>query len=191
MNTLRLEALGPDGLDAFAELLGRPDFGGCFCAVWTHFGPDWGTRCADPSRPNLVATRHDVDAGRKPGFLVWRDRELVGWTGAGPRSELPALATRLGSRRSDASGAWAIGCLAIPRAYRGQGLADDIVDALIARARSGGAACIEAFPVRPWDERRSYRGSARLFTRHGFREIAAEADGDFEILLMRRELTGS
>ncbi|MEZ4322291.1 MAG: GNAT family N-acetyltransferase [Myxococcota bacterium] len=198
--------LTADRMEAFAGLLGHADFGGCFCAVWTHAGPGWGTRCRDAARPNLAATRQDVASGRKPGFLVFEGPELVGWTGAGPRSEFPRLHERLGARLSDRTDAWIVGCFALPAAARGRGLADAILDGVIARARAEGAGCIEAFPTRPWDEPRSYRGSEALFLRHGFEEIGAEADGDSrtvaasggpgpslrdrdsQILLMRREL---
>ncbi|MCB9675252.1 MAG: GNAT family N-acetyltransferase [Alphaproteobacteria bacterium] len=178
---IRLVPLGVAELPDFAAL--HAGFGGCYCAVWTRFGPDWAERCAKGT--NLAATEADVRAGRKPGFLVYEGDALVGWTGAGPRAELPSMATRLGSRlgRPDA---WAIGCLAFPAEARGRGLADATVEAVVAEARAAGAAFIEAFPTRPWDEPRSYRGSERLYARHGFTVVASDPDGGSEILLMRR-----
>lgn len=186
---LTLQPLSPAHLDAFAVLLGGPDFGGCFCAVWTHHGPDWVTRCGDPSRPNLAATRADVAAGRKPGFLALLDGEAVAWVGAGPRSEFPSLASRLGSRRSRRAGdSWFLGCLAVGADHRGRGLSERLVRAVLERARADGARWVEATPTDPWDEPRSYRGALSLYRRLGFVEVAREADGDAAIVLVEATL---
>lgn len=84
---------------------------------------------------------------------------------------------------------WAVGCIAIDPAHRGRGLADRVVAAVVARATAAGAAAVEAYPTRPYDEPRSYRGSERLYARHAFEVVGAEPDGDSSILLMRRELS--
>ncbi len=185
-----LEPLGPANLDAFANLLGGDDFGGCFCAVWTAHGDDWVARCRDPARPNLDVTRQRIAAGEHVGFLVRDAGVLVAWTGAGPKTGFPFLATRLGARRSPMTDdVWCIGCLAVTEARRGTGLAERIVQAVVHRARDAGARALEAYPVRPWDEPRSYRGHHRTYERLGFAEVAAEPDGESEILLVRIELT--
>ncbi|MCA9570232.1 MAG: GNAT family N-acetyltransferase [Myxococcales bacterium] len=176
-----------DGLPAFGRVLGSPGFGGCFCAVWTDFGPDWSARCSDPSRPNLALTEASVRAGRRPGFLLVRDGANVGWLGGGPRAELPAMATRLASRRGRED-AWVIGCLALLPEARGSGLASEAVRAFVEIARSAGAPVVEAFPTRPWDEPRSYRGSERLYRSLGFEEVLAEPDAESAILLYRLTL---
>lgn len=182
---LSLVPLTPDRVADFAALLSGPDFGGCFCAVWTHHGPDWAARCGDPARPNLALTRADVAAGRKPGYLVLDHGEVVAWTGAGPKSEFPHLATRLGSRRSrHGEDTWFLGCLAIRGDRRGQGLSAAIVRAVLARARAAGAQRVEATPTDPWDEPRSYRGALSLFLRLGFTEVLREPDGDSAIVLV-------
>lgn len=190
-DAIELVALDVDGLPAFAALLGRPDFGGCFCAVWTAFrdGSDWQRRCADGARPNLEETRSRVERGEHVGFLVRRGGALVGWTGAGRKSSFPALATRLGARLTPATDdVWSIGCIALPAEQRGQGLAADVVRAVIALARSDGGRAVEAYPTRPWDEPRSYRGAESTYRRLGFVETGAESDGSSEILLLTSAL---
>ncbi len=186
---LHLEALSAQNFEAFARLLGGDEFGGCFCAVWTHHGSDWGKRCGDAAQPNRAATRADLDAGRRPGYLVFHDDEIVAWTGAGPKSEFPALSTRLGARVSTAgANAWCIGCLAIAEGWRGTRLPDRIVELVLEVARSAGASELEAYPTDPWDEPRSYRGALSLYQRHGFAEQARESDGTADIVLMSRAL---
>ena len=186
---VELEALTPGHLNAFEGLLGSEDFGGCFCAVWTAFGEDWGARCGDPARPNLAVTRGRVGAGEHVGFLVRHGGDFVAWTGAGPKSCFPLVTSRLASRLTPASDdVWVIGCLAVAAAHRGKGLPEAIVGAVGRRALGAGARALEAYPTRPWDEPRSYRGSLALYARCGFVEAGAEADGEGEIVLMRRDL---
>lgn len=186
---MKLAPLTAEQLPAFADLLGGPGFGGCFCAIWRSFGPDWAARCADPSRPNLAATRAAVLAGHRPGFLVRDGGRTVAWTGAGPRSGFPLLHQRLGARCSTRGPeTWLLGCLAIAPDHRGRGLGERIVRAVMARAKAEGARYVEACPTDPWDEPRSYRGSLSMYRRLGFVEVAREADGDGHVLLVEAGL---
>lgn len=185
---MRLQALGVDGLPAFFDLHDRPCFGGCYCAVWTAFGPDWTQRCADRT-PNRDHLRERVRAGEHRGFLVQGESGVLGWTGAGARRCFPGLEQRAGARRHpNGPDDSILGCLAVAPSARGTGLAHAVVDAVVARAAASGAVCIDAFPVRPWDEPRSYRGSERLFSAHGFVEVGSEVVGDTEVVVMRRSL---
>jgi GNAT superfamily N-acetyltransferase len=187
--SVQLKPLTPTDLDAFRELLGTSDFGGCFCAVWTSHGSDWEKRCDDSSQPNYFLTKKDLNQGRHVGYLVYFEGQLVGWTGSGPKNSFPLMETKLGSRISEFSKEiWSIGCLALSAKFRGQNLAEKIVLAVIDEAKANGAKIIEAYPVRPFHEPRMYRGSYKLFQKLGFVEIAAEQDGEFDILLLQYSL---
>ena len=185
--TVRLQALQPTQLDEFKSLLGSSDFGGCFCAVWSAHGPDWGARCADPAAPNFAHTAGRVRGGLHAGYLAYVDERLVGWTGTGPKTSFPLLESKLASRISPFVGqTWSIGCIAVAAEFRGRRLSDEIIAAVLDLARKAGAGRIEAYPVRPFDEPRIYRGTEELYRRHGFVEEALEPDGDFQVLLMSR-----
>lgn len=185
-----LQPLREVGLNKFRELLGSSDFGGCFCAVWTSHGEDWTQRCEDKSQPNFFITKKNVEDGRHVGFLIYDGEELVGWTGSGPKKAFPWLKEKLGSRLSDFSDQiWSVGCLAIKKNFRGNGIADSVVQAVIAEARASGATCVEAYPARPFHEPRVFRGTYNLYNRLGFAEVDAERDGEHEIVLMRHPLT--
>ena len=184
--SLELVPLSLDNFSDFAALLGGEEFGGCFCAVWTASGADWAERCRDATRPNLTEVRGRVERGEHVGFLVMENGAVVAWTGSGPKSGFPALATRLGARLTPLRDSlWFVGCLAVRRESRGRGLGGRIVEAVVAAARTAGAAAIEACPTRPWDEPRSYRGRLSLYERIGFCEVDSERDGAAEIVLMR------
>jgi GNAT superfamily N-acetyltransferase len=109
----------------------------------------------------------------------------VGWTGSGPKTAFPFLKAKLGSRISDfAPDVWSVGCLAIKEIYRGKGLADLVVQAVIQQATDQGAKALEAYPVRPFHEPRVFRGTYTLYQRLGFQEISAEKDDEHEVVLM-------
>ena len=187
--TIELRPLKPDQLDDFKKLLGSSDFGGCYCAVWTAYGTDWEARCADQLTPNFSSTAKRVTAGEHAGYLVYENNELVGWTGSGPKTHFPLLQSKLGSRLSDfCEETWSIGCIAVKTEFRGRGLADEIVAAVVDLAQENRATRIEAYPVRPFHEPRVYRGTEGLFRRQGFVKKSAEADDEFQILLMSREI---
>jgi hypothetical protein len=78
---LTLERLQPSSLETFRQLLGSNEFGGCFCAVWTSHSDDWVARCNDKSQPNFFNTKTNVEEGRHAGYLVYEEKNLVGWTG--------------------------------------------------------------------------------------------------------------
>lgn len=186
---LQLEPLRLGNVGQFEDLLGGDEFGGCFCAVWTAHGADWVARCSDPARPNLEVTRRRVAAGEHVGFVVSEDDAVVAWTGSGPKTRFPLLASKLGSRLSPLSpDVWSIGCVAVRARSRGVALPEQIVRAVADLAGAAGAKAVEAYPTRPWDEPRSYRGSHRMYERLGFREIGAERDGTTEVLLVRLDL---
>jgi GNAT superfamily N-acetyltransferase len=196
MPTLTLEPLSEATLPLFGGLLSQSGFGGCFCAVWTAHGSDWGQRCSNPAKPNFDETTRRVREGEHVGFLVWaldpadpNSRRLVAWTGAGPKSGFPLMATKLGSRLSPMTPhVWSIGCLAIATEHRGSGLSERVVQAVVEEASRGGAVAVEAYPTDPWDEPRSYRGAQSTFARAGFSVVARDPDEEAEILVMRLDL---
>lgn len=145
--------------------------------------------CEDAKQPNYSSSEELVHKGMHLGYLVYLGEALVGWTGSGPKAAFPLMKTKLASRLSPLRPqTWSIGCLAVASQFRGQSLAAEIVLAVISEAKNQGADCLEAYPVRPNHEPRLYRGSFALYKKLGFREIATEADGEHDIVLMRRDL---
>ena len=188
---INLKPLDVLNFETFAMFLGGCEFGGCYCAVWASHDETWVSRCSDPARPNLEITRNLVNAGSHVGFLAYDGRdELVGWTGSGPKDGFPFLALKLASRLTPSSrNSWSIGCLAVKATARGNKVAEKIAAAVVAKAKVSGATVIEAYPTRPWDEPRSFRGSWTMYQRLGFEIAASERDEESDILLMRLALS--
>ncbi len=186
---MRLESLSLKNFDSFSTLLSRTEFGGCYCAVWRSYDQTWIQRCKDPSRPNLKLTRDFFDQGLHMGFLVYENDELIGWTGSGVKTDFPILKEKLASRLTPfTSHIWSIGCIAIKENHRGKSKSKQIIEAVIMKAKEVKAEYIEAYPIEPWEESRSYRGSKKNYLNLGFEEFAYENDGSSKVLSMRLKL---
>lgn len=187
---LTLKNLKPSGIDDFARIF-KDGGSGCYCASWRSMDETWTARCKDPRKPNLAITRQNVERGYHIGFLVYDADHLVGWAGAGPKTEYPSMEKeRYGARLSAFSvDVWAIGCLAVEAAFgEGRDGFAEIVTAIVAAAKDAGATAVEAYPVRPWDKARAYRGSEDLYKRLGFKIRASDPDDESEVLLMSLDL---
>ena len=183
---VHLVRLTPELLTAF-RIFHQEVGGGCFCAVWNSYDDSWQERCnTDAGASNLEHITKDVRAGRRCGFFLFQEGRVVAWTASGPKSDFPYLSQKLGSRlTSSDTTRWSIGCMTVHPSMRGQGLQDILLDCVCEHARANGAADIEGYPVVPSDKQRAYRGSARLFIRHGFQKVASEFDDEDEFPVMR------
>lgn len=190
MSQLKLVRLDGRHMMHFERLMAGKEFGGCYCAVWTGFGPDWDARCKERPKENLAATEARVRAGEHVGYLLMRDDDgaFVGWVAAGPKSAFPYLGQRPGSRLGGTpDGVWAIACLALGFAHRGRGYSAEAVRLAVAEAKAVGATKVEAYPLEPSPEGCEYRGSKALYERAGF--TAAEGEPSGEVHALRMELT--
>lgn len=187
---MHLEVLNLENFDSFSALLSGIEFGGCYCAVWRSYDQTWVQRCKDQSHPNLNLTRSFIEQDLHIGFLVYENNELIGWTGSGEKTNSPILKEKLGSRLTPfTSNIWSIGCIAIKENYRGKSKSKLIIKAVITKAKEAGAKYIEAYPIEPWEESRSYRGSRKNYVELGFEEFAHENDGNSKIVCMRLKLS--
>jgi GNAT superfamily N-acetyltransferase len=129
---------------------------------------------------NRAALRRLVDTGAPTGLLAYRDGVPVGWCAVAPRRDQPRLARSplvraAEARRPALEPVWAVTCLYLPPAHRGQGVARALVRAAVDHARSAGARTIEAYPLDPGVRvvgvDAAYVGLLPLFADLGFQEV--------------------
>lgn len=147
----------------------------CFCAAWhVPTWEGWGERTAAENR----AVRESLlDRGEYDGYLLYVDDEPAGWCQVGPRDRLPKLVGQFGLT-PDAE-AWAITCFLIAPAQRGQGLAGQLLRAVLADLRARGVRYVEAFPKRgaDLDALDLWNGPEGMFRRAGFRVVQEDPAG--------------
>ncbi len=141
----RIEPLGPQTWDAFADLAERDNgvWGGCWC-TWFHCYPD------PPERKTLghrEFKRRLVDEGRAHAALVFDGDVAVAWAEYGSVEELPNIHHRKDweqglVRMPD----YRITCLFVDRRYRRKGMATVAVRSALALIGAAGGGLVESYP---------------------------------------------
>lgn len=142
-------ALRPDDGEQVERLFGaKGACGGCWCMLWR--SPYGGKRFeADKGEPNRRALRALIESGRARGALAFAGDAPVGWASVGPKSDFPYFERSRVLRSPPGDAAWAVTCLYVPAAWRGQGVATRLLEAAVALARDAGAPVLEGYPVVP------------------------------------------
>ena len=147
--------------------------GWCFCtAWWVPNWEGWGERTADENRAlrEELLQRDEYD-----GYLLYVEGEPAGWCQVGPRDRLQKIVRQFDLPPAPAT--WAITCFLIAPAWRGQGLASELLQAVLADLGTRGARRVEAFPRRgaELDALDLWNGPEGMFLRAGFRVVREDA----------------
>ena len=141
----RIEALGPQTWDAFADLAGRHNgvWGGCWCTYF-HRGVDDSERT---QVGNQAYKQRLVEQGRAHAALVFDGDVAVAWCQFGTVEELPNIHHRKEweqglVRRPD----FRITCLFVDRRYRRKGVAATAVLGALELIGIAGGGLVEAYP---------------------------------------------
>jgi GNAT superfamily N-acetyltransferase len=112
--------------------------------------------------------------GHMPGLLAYHESHPVGWASIGPRSDYPRIEQSRALPPLDDLAVWAIPCLYVHPAQRGQGIAVALLQAAVQHACQHGAPAVEGYPrdpTVPISAEEAFYGTVAMFTRAGF-EIA-------------------
>ncbi|KAA2266169.1 GNAT family N-acetyltransferase [Solihabitans fulvus] len=141
----RVEPLGPQTWDAFADLAERHNgvWGGCWC-TWFHLYPDCPER---KTIGNRAFKQRLVDEGRAHAALVFDGDVAVAWCEYGTVEELPNIHHRKEweqgvVRMPD----YRITCLFVDRRYRRKGMAAVAVRGALQLISAAGGGLVESYP---------------------------------------------
>jgi ribosomal protein S18 acetylase RimI-like enzyme len=149
---------------------------GCWCMHYRRSGarealPSGTTR----ARADRADLKELVEAGTPPGLIGYRGKVPVGWVSLAPREQYARLKRSPVMKAVDDQPVWSIICFVVPSEYRGQGVAQALLDGAIAYARRRGATLLEAYPVdkpgRSGDDQMWF-GAKSMYDRAGFKEVA-------------------
>lgn len=163
---LRFAPVTRQTLDDFTALFEAP--GGpksCWCMVWRGTAADRRDQSGNARRRQMLSR---IEAGVPVGLVGYLDGRAVAWVSVAPRETYRDLGSDVGD---DGPGAWAIVCLYIRRSHRGEGFANEMIDAATQHACAAGARLIEAYPVDPDSPSYRFMGFVPAFERAGFTEI--------------------
>ena len=172
-NEVVIGPLTPERWSDFEKLFGPGGaYGGCWC-MWPRLrSKDWN---ASRAAGRKQAMRAIVAAGKPPGLLAYVGSEPVGWVSVDGRERLDRFEHSRKVKALDRpEGMWSIVCFVIAKQYRGQGIMPLLLEGALAYARERGARVIEAYPIEPQGELKSYQGFegiASVFRKAGFMRV--------------------
>lgn len=178
MTEIRIEPASADRFDDVEHALtGGGDGASCWCQWWMLRNKDFPSATTDERRELL---RGDLGSPVPSALIAYVDGVAAGWVKVAPRPDQPRLAATRAFQQSpepfDDPTVWAITCFVVRREFRGSGLANRLLEAAVAHARSHGARVIEGYPVDTAAKKASanalFHGSLSSFEAAGFTEIA-------------------
>lgn len=152
--------------DAFAD---NPDWASCYCHFYyaRHDQKDWEKRDGPENRQ---AVSQLIQAGKMHGYLAYDGDQVIGWCNAGLRKNIPNIPVTDG--RPDAEDIGVIVCINIAPAYRGQGVATQLLGAALAGLRAQGVKMVEALPRNDTQSNASnYHGPLAMYLNAGFTPV--------------------
>jgi GNAT superfamily N-acetyltransferase len=101
------------------------------------------------------------------GLLAYEAGEPVGWCSVAPRDTLMKMSP---DQDEEEKGVWSVVCFYVPRARRGEGLSEKLLEAAVNLAFKRGAKAVEGYPVASTSPSYRFMGFLPLFKRQGFRQ---------------------
>ena len=116
-----------------------------------------------------------VDAGHRPGVLLYQDGRAVAWCAVAPREEYVRLGASKVWAPVDGEKVWSVSCFFVDKTARGKGLSVAVLQAAVDFARSRGATIVEGYPQELKEKLPPafvWTGVMPIFERAGFCEVA-------------------
>ena len=186
-STERLEAIGEitvqrvtgervdDWLDFFDHhaFVGTPEWAACYCLEPHVHDPDNPPEGEDPDwRTNREAMITRLREGETFGYLAYVDGQPAGWVNASTRDKYAKFRNvdQDGPEPKDVVG---ISCFIVAPPYRQHGVAEALLDRVMADAAERGAKWVEAYPFNemPDEASKSFRGPRPMFDSRRFEPI--------------------
>jgi GNAT superfamily N-acetyltransferase len=162
--------------DAFA---GKPEWAACYC-LEPHAVP----RGTKPEEVEARTWQHNratmielLRAGRSFGYLAYVDGRAGGWVNASKRSEYALYRLGPGAEPAD-DDVIGVACFIVAPPYRRHGVAEALLERVIADAPDRGVTWIEAYPANtaPLDDAANFRGPRSMYEERGFEVVKSRAD---------------
>lgn len=157
--------------DAFA---GNPDWASCYCLE-----PHLPASEDDQERPWREVRADMVDLLSSDGafgYLAYVDGRAAGWVNASPRSSYGLYST-VDPYGPDPKTVVGVSCFLVAPPYRRHGLAEMLLDRVIADAPGRGAQWVEGYPYDDPDEGDPghFRGPRHMYDERGFEPVEDRA----------------
>ena len=154
---------------------------GCWCMFYRHSGEAPALR---PGETQSARSRKELKAlalkDPPPGLIGYEGDTPVGWISLGPREDFAKLKKSPVMKPVDEQSVWSIVCFVVPSAYRGRGVASQLLAGAVEYAKARGVRLLEAYPVdqsvTPEGESLWF-GTKAMYDDAGFEEVARRKPG--------------
>jgi GNAT superfamily N-acetyltransferase len=151
----------------------RPDANVCWCLSYRLLSSRENRELVGTARGERV--RQLVQETPPPGVLAYDGEEVVGWAAVHPRADTSYARNRKIPSVDDLD-VWSVWCIRVRPGHRGTGISHHLLSGAVEFARGHGAPAIEGYPVdnagAKVDQTMAYVGTAGLFRRAGFQQVA-------------------
>lgn len=136
----------------------------CWCMVWRGNSEDRKNKETKKAAiENMVQNQVPI------GLLGYTDGEPIAWCSIAPRTTYRELGG-LQEPHENPERVWSLCCLYVARAFRGHGIANQLIQAAVEHSRQRGATVVEAYPVAPESPSYRFMGYVPQFRELGFVE---------------------
>lgn len=104
------------------------------------------------------------------GYLIYDEDKVIGWCNAGDKMDYAPVCENEAffTDKLEKGMIKILYCIDIAPAYRGKGIANQVIKRVLEDAREEGYLYVEGYPFTDEDFTYQYRGPARLYRNHGF-----------------------
>lgn len=153
--------------------VGTPEWAACYCLEPHVRDPDPLSEAEDPDwRTNRAAMITRLREGETFGYLAYVDGHPAGWVNASTRDKYSYYRTidTDGPRPDQVIG---ISCFVVSPPYRRHGVAEALLDRVMADAGERGAEWVEAYPFNelPDEDSKNFRGPRAMFDSRRFEPV--------------------
>jgi GNAT superfamily N-acetyltransferase len=173
IGAVEIHPVAPDRIDDFLAFMdfdamaGVPQNSGCYCLEPHELKPGEIPVPKTHWTERRAAMEQLLREGKAFGYLAYVDGRPAGWVNASKRGDCTLF------ERGDADDATTVSvpCFAIAPPYRGHGVAQRLLDRVMADAANRGAAHIEAYPLNASETFSNFRGGKPMYEAAGFSEV--------------------
>lgn len=177
---LRFEKLTPELTDEFFRFFDNDAFSdheewaGCYC-LESHVMQEIESKYTREERRAKAAEL--IQKRIMNGYLIYDGERIVGWCNAGDKADFAPIYrnSQFSTDCLEKGKIKILYCIDIAADYRGKGIADMIIERVLADAKDEGYSFVEGYPLSDGGYPYQYKGPVRLYEKHGFENFRKES----------------
>ncbi len=167
--------------DAFSD---HEEWAACYC-LESHLKKDENEKYSEKEERRKKA-KDLIQQGIMRGYLIYDEHRVVGWCNAGDKRDYEPISGNKAflTDNHESRKIKVLYCIDIAANYRGKGIANLVMEKVLADAKEEGYSYIEGYPFSDENFSYQYKGPFKLYKKYGF-QLYRKEDWFY---IMRKEL---